>query len=107
MRAEGGASVPPALADMIGRTGTCGDGDCRLVFVEPKRAVLLLTGCGNCYYLFDARPDGTWAQRFPTPPSSYASTAVPPDSARGRVEVRKVERQQLFIDGRPVGDAFE
>ena len=24
-----------------------------------------------------------------------------------RVEVRTVERRQLFIDGKPVGDAFE
>lgn len=107
MRADGGAPVPPALADMIGRTGTCGDGNCRLVFVQPKRAVLLLAGCGNCYYLFDAQPDGTWVQRYPAPPPKTASTAVPADSAKGKVEVRKVERQQLFIDGRPVGDTFE
>ncbi|HEX8309623.1 MAG TPA: DUF4153 domain-containing protein [Allosphingosinicella sp.] len=107
IRAEGGAPVPPALADMVGRTGTCGDGKCRLVFLDPRRAVLLPTGCANCYYLFDAQPDGTWTQRFPAAPARNASATVPADSAKGKVEVRKVERQQLFIDGRPVGDAFE
>ena len=107
VRAEGGVPVPATLADAIARTGSCGDGKCRLVFVDPKRAVLLLPGCGNCNYIFDARPDGTWVQHYPAPPSTSAATAPPVDSARGRVEVRKVERQQLFIDGRPVGDAFE
>ena len=36
----------------------------------------------------------------PTPPPSI-------DMATARVEVRKVERRQLFIDGNPVGAAFE
>ena len=107
IRAEGGVPVPATLADAIARTGSCGDGKCRLVFVDPNRAVLLLPGCGNCNYVFEARPDGTWVQHYPAPPSTSAATAPPVDSARGRVEVRKVERQQLFIDGRPVGDAFE
>jgi hypothetical protein len=104
-RAEGG-TVPPALADLIGRTGQCHDEACRVVFVEPKRAVVARPSCRHCLFLFDAQPDGTWIQRLPAPP--IVTTAAPlPDTASGRVEVRKVERQQLFVDGRPVGDAFE
>jgi hypothetical protein len=105
-RSEGGAPVPPTLADMIGRTGQCHDEVCRIVFVEPKRAVVLRGSCAHCIFLFDAQPDGTWVQRLPARP--IATTTVPAsDTATGRVEVRKVERQQLFIDGRPVGDTFE
>ncbi|HYG49183.1 MAG TPA: DUF4153 domain-containing protein [Allosphingosinicella sp.] len=105
---DGGAAIPPALADMIGRTASCRDEGCRLVFVEPKRAVLLRPGCGHCYYVFDARPDGTWIQRYPASVLKATGPDAPPDAAaRGRVEVRKVERQQLFVDGRPVGEAFE
>jgi hypothetical protein len=106
-RAEGGVSVPPALADMIGRAGQCHDEECRLVFVEPKRAVLLSPGCRHCTpYLFDAQPDGTWVQRLPAPPVPR-SAGLGADTGKGAVEIRKVERQQLFIDGRPVGEAFD
>jgi Domain of unknown function (DUF4153) len=107
VRADGGGPVPPTLADLIGRTGQCHDETCRLVFVEPKRAVLLRPGCRHCaLHLFDAQPDGTWVQRLPAPPIT-TSSAEPPDTANGPVEVRKVERRQLFVDGRPVGEAFE
>lgn len=107
IQAEGGAPVPPTLVDMVRRTGTCGDWKCRLVFVEPKRAVLILPGCGSCYYIFEAQPDGTWSQRYPAPVGFGAATAPPVDWARGKVEVRKVERHQLFIDGKPMGNSFE
>jgi len=106
LRVEGGASVPAPLADLLRRTNQCGDDPCRLVFVEPKRAVLLRPGCGNCYHIFDLRPDGTWVQRLPAAAFRVPRTA-PADSGEGRVEVRKVERQQLFVDGQPVGDPFE
>lgn len=107
VEADGGATIPPALADMIGRTASCRDEGCRLVFVEPKRAVLLRPGCGHCYYIFDSQADGTWMQRFPQPTFKAVAAPAPADAERGRVEVRKVERQQLFVDGRPVGEAFE
>ncbi|HEU0100488.1 MAG TPA: DUF4153 domain-containing protein [Allosphingosinicella sp.] len=107
LRPEGAAAIPPTLADLIGRSGQCYDQVCRVVFLEPKRAALLRPSCRHCaIYLFDGRPDGTWVQRLPAPPVAAATLPLP-DTARGRVEVRKVERQQLFVDGKPVGDAFE
>jgi hypothetical protein len=110
LRADGGAPVPATLADLIGRTGQCHDQICRVVFVEPKRAAVLRPECAGCeIYLFDAQPDGTWAQRLPPPPVAAVDGAPPPppNAARGIVEIRKVERQQVFVDGRPVGEAFE
>ncbi len=104
-RAEGG-TVPPALADLIGRAGQCHDEVCRVVFVEPKRAVVLRPSCGHCLFLFEAQPDGTWVQRIPAPPIVRA-TMPTADTANGRVELRKVERNQLFVGGEPVGEAFE
>ncbi len=107
LEAEGGVPVPPTLIDLVGRSGQCRDQDCRLVFVEPKRAVLLRPDCRHCApYLFDAQPDGTWVQRLPAPPVT-GSAGPGPDTAKGRVEIRKVERQQLFVDGSPVGETFE
>jgi hypothetical protein len=108
LQADGGATIPPTLADLIGRSGQCHDEICRVVFVEPKRAAVLRIGCAGCSaYLFDAEPDGTWVQRLPPPPMRTVSTAPPSDTSRGRVEIRKVERQQLFVDGRPAGEPFE
>jgi hypothetical protein len=107
LRADGGAAIPSTLADLIGRSGQCYDQVCRVVFIEPKRAALLRPQCGHCaIYLFDAQPDGTWVQRLPRP-VIVTETRPMPDTARGRVEVRKVERQQLFVDGAPAGEAFE
>lgn len=106
VEAEGGGAVSPALADIVGRTGACQKG-CQLIFIEPKRAVLFLSGCERCFYIFDALPDGTWIQRFPAASPKNTSTATSEDPVTGKVEVRKVERQQLFIDGRPVGEVFE
>jgi hypothetical protein len=110
VQAEGAAGVPATLADLIGRAGQCHDETCRVVFLGPKRAAVLRSSCPTCtIYLFDAEPDGTWVQRLPQPPivTIRAAPPAPLDTARGRVEVRKVERQQLFLDGKPVGEAFE
>lgn len=108
VKADGGGAVPPTLADLIGRSGQCHDETCRVVFVSPNRAAVLRPSCPTCtVYLFDGQADGTWVQRLPEPPIATVRTATPLDSAKGRVEVRKVERQQLFVDGRPVGEAFE
>lgn len=108
IRTEGGGVIPPTLSDLIARRSDCASAEsCRLVFLSPGRAVLLRPDCRHCsLFLFDAQPDGTWVQRLPTPPVA-TNNAPLPDTARGRVEVRKVERQQLFVDGRPVGDTFE
>jgi uncharacterized protein DUF4153 len=104
--ADGGAPVPPPLADLIGRAGLCQGDACRVVFLGPKQAVALRPGCDSCFHLFEALPDGTWVQRLPaTPP--LVSRAVPRDIDKGAVEIRNVERRQLYVDGQPLGEPFE
>lgn len=112
LRVDGGAPVPQPLVDHVARSNQCFDNPCRLVFVTPARAVLL-SASGNVSWVrvFDAQPDGTWVQRAGD--GRTESTAVeqptPPVPATGaeRVEVRPVERVQVYIDGRPVGPAFD
>lgn len=110
LRVDSNVTVPPSLTDLIGRTHQCYDELCRLVFVGPRQAVLLRRSCPTCAYVFEAQPDGTWLQHIPGPPI----VSVPaPDKAlvqaveSGPVEVRKVERRQVFVGGRPVGRPFE
>jgi Domain of unknown function (DUF4153) len=106
-RSEGAADITPALKDLIDRTRQCSERPCRVVFVEPGRAVVLRPDCADCrIYMFEGRPDGTWEQKLP--PVPIASTSRPRfDTANGRVEVRRVERRQVFVGGQPVGEAFE
>ena len=107
LRIEGAAAVPPELADLAARTSHCYDEDCRLVFVGPKQAALMRPACPSCQiYLFEGRPDGTWGRSHPELPG-VPDRSIAIDVDRGRVELRKVERRQLFVDGRPVGQAFE
>lgn len=107
IRAEGAPAIPLALADLVYRTGQCRHDMCRLILFEPKRAVLLRMGCPGCAFaLFEGLPDGTWVQR-PSVPIVTAETKELPDRLKGRIEVRRVERRQLFVDGRPVGELFE
>lgn len=106
IKADGGPAVPPPLADLIGRADLCQGDACRVVFLGPKRAVALRPGCDSCFNLFEALPDGTWVQRVPATPA-VVSRAVPRDIDKGAVEIRKVERQQLFVDGQPLGEPFE
>jgi hypothetical protein len=58
-------------------------------------------------HLFEAQADGTWLQRLPPPPIVTVRAPPPGLDPEGRVELRKVERRQLFVDGRPIGQAFE
>jgi hypothetical protein len=103
VRVDGGRTIPAPLLDRIAQSGQCRGDGCRLVFVAPARAVLFRTDCGGCLpHVFDGRPDGTWVQRLPEPQIAYA----PARTDSGRVEVRTVERHQVFVDGKPAGPAF-
>jgi Domain of unknown function (DUF4153) len=103
VRVDGGGTIPAPLLDRIAQSGQCRGEGCRLVFVAPARTVLFRTDCRGCLpHVFDGRPDGTWVQRLPEPQIAYAP--APPDG--GRVEVRTVERHQVFVDGKPAGPAF-
>jgi hypothetical protein len=104
--ADGGASVPPPLADLIARASLCRGDGCRVVFLEPKRAVALRPGCDSCFHIFEELPDGTWVQRVPAAASGTRGSGAR-DIDRGKVEIRKVQRQQLYVDGQPHGEPFE
>lgn len=43
----------------------------------------------------------------PAPPGAQARAAKAAGHSAGQVEIRKVQRRQVFVGGQPVGDAFE
>jgi hypothetical protein len=114
-----GAAVPRPLYQRIMDARSCAVQTCRLVLTDPSTAVLLSLPCPDCEpdaALYEARPDGQWFAAGsalvrttappPTPPGSAASDAAARLPA-GAVEVRTVEKRQVFVDGRPVGGLID
>ena len=102
-----GAALPPGLRAEVAASRHCRLGPCVVTLVDADRAVV----AGTAYEgqsvesaVIRRRPDGVWSINpqpvAPLPPFR-------PELATAPVEVRTVERKQLFIDDRPVGDAFE
>jgi hypothetical protein len=108
--ADAGAAIPAPLLDLVAGTGQCTVVDCRLVFDTPYRAILLSRSCAGCPVdsrLFEAQGGGAWTEResfVPAPVAAGGGEAGPPT---GRVELRTVEKRQLFVDGQPVGPPLD
>ena len=107
--------VPEALMNALARQQTCGFGHCTL-FWTPGAAAAVAVGlpCASCQaaaarMLVDER--GGW--RVADAPGDVRT--APPASLKeqrealqqGRVEIRNVQRQQVFVGGKPVGVPFE
>ena len=105
-----GARAPEPLVDAVAMTGACTVETCRLEVLAPTRAVLLSAACATCpaeATLFERAQDGLWTSpnrvTQPTLRGNPGGDGVP----TGRIEVRTVERRQVFVDGKPLGAAFE
>ncbi|MBV8685890.1 MAG: DUF4153 domain-containing protein [Alphaproteobacteria bacterium] len=108
---DGNAPVPDALRLAIARDGYCTGNECRLVFETPRRAILLGFTCAGCLpfvRLYVPAPSGGWGGSepggAPPPPAVAVPIAVRRD---GKVELRTVEKKQVFLDGKPVGPVFD
>lgn len=123
----GGTPIPDALRHEIARAWSCTGGQICSVLYESNanRAVLLVSDCPTggasraapcsmpetrTYYL----SGNAWAGRAGDPgpmltPEQRRARLAQVNAAlrQGRVEVRDVSRHQVFVDGQPVGDAFE
>jgi hypothetical protein len=112
IRVEGGAAVPPELMPTIAASRRCsGETEvCRLVLLGPSQAILISAFCPKCSpspMVLQRAPDGRWSNRA----TLEAAPPMSPDEERrmmktGKIELRTVERQQLFVDGKPVGEVF-
>lgn len=115
-----GAKVPPALRDAIGSTRFCRTDQCILTLIDARTAALVghlpgADGLQNQRLVLGDK--GQWTELFDAPNMIAAPPTAGrsnPDAAKGQpdlatveVQIRTVDRRQLYIDGRPVGDAFE
>lgn len=117
--------VPQALRDRLAHSDMCGSSQACVLLYRPDEssAVLVTTPCDTCDPTI--RPvylqDGKWEERpgggplmawTPAPPKDGYPTEAQRKALRvaitqGKVEIRPVERRQLYIDGKPAGQAFE
>lgn len=104
--------IPRELAVRLAGYDACGiEGACVLVWQpgEPT-AVVIRPNCTDrgCYPSVTrlSQRDGRWPQR-PDVEASPAPRFTPGELTAGNIEVRTVERRQVFVGGKPLGEPFE
>ncbi|MGI8931391.1 MAG: hypothetical protein ACR2FK_03285, partial [Sphingomicrobium sp.] len=104
-----GSDLPPALRSALAGTRHCRVGTCVVTLVSEEQALIagpLSTRDSVHTLVMVKQTDGSWH-----PFSNFAELALlksfRSDLATAPIEVRTIQRRQLFIDGRPVGDTFE
>lgn len=105
-----GSAVSPQLRDAIGKSSFCRGTPCVVTIIAADRAVLAGTQAprgGVSRMLLQRGADGMWVQAEDWPAGRTFDPKFRPDLGTVPVEVRAVERRQLFVDGRAVGPAFE
>ncbi|MEA3043752.1 MAG: hypothetical protein QOH47_1590 [Sphingomonadales bacterium] len=106
-----GAAVPEGLRELLLRERRCTGRNEACVLIlgpAPGRAVLVVTTdcCDSgtrAYYLVG----GSWTDALPQDSDAGRHRGLDAAVRAGRVELREVPRRQVFVDGVPVGDAFE
>ena len=103
-----GAALPVGLREAIAATRYCRAGPCVVILADDRLAVVAgapIKGKAVESVILERRPAGSWVVDFEKPGSD--KVPVTADLSQVPVEVRRVERQQLFINGEEVGEAFE
>ena len=103
-----GSEIPDDLRNSIAATRYCRVGPCVVTLVDASRAVIagaVIKDDNVESAVLERNAKGLWQQDIHN--QYIAKPPFKPDVARAPVELRTVERRQLFIDGEPVGNAFE
>lgn len=120
-----GASAPQGLIDLLADKYQCRQGNlCTIFLANPAEAVVFADSCYAGMLDKDGKArriatycgggdrfvlaDGAWkdaGDRFV--PSAEQRAQIAAGYPAGRVEIRPVERRQVFVGGVPVGEPFE
>lgn len=110
------ARVPDGLLIELAKVDACmTKGKCVLFYQDGQaQAVAVVKPCDNCQadvQRFGLSAAKVWERTFdqapPTDDWAARNKAELAAIKDGRVEIRSVERRQVFLDGKPVGAAFE
>jgi hypothetical protein len=103
-----GAAMPEDLRNSIAATRYCRVGPCVVTLVDDSRAVIagpLIKDDNVESALLERNAKGVWEQDIHS--RFVAKPPFRPNLVTAPVELRTVERKQLYIGGKPVGEAFE
>lgn len=102
-----GQVLPPEAYAALDTRGQCKTAPCAAYVLGPDRIVV--AGRGNHVVLFarDAKT-GAWAEDYAAFRGGAIAAGLTIDRVEnGVIEVRPVQRRQLFVDGKPLGEDFE
>jgi hypothetical protein len=96
--------LPTNLRIMIANASFCRERPCVVVQVSPNRMVLAGSyhENGPVETIHYSLADGQWVTARPV-----ADAVTKANLATARVEIRTIERKQLYVDGKPVGENME
>jgi hypothetical protein len=110
-----GRPAPPALRDAIAQSDYCRGQPCAAMWIDDRRVLLVghqrFAG-GLSRTMFALGKNGKWEDMGDDMASAATTPTNPPgdkrlpDVATAPIELRSVQRRQLFVDGKPVGNAF-
>lgn len=101
-----GTALPSALRERLAAYDACGDlAPCNVIYRPESNEAIIVKSYGSVVLL---RKDGTWINPNDASPVSVPGQAKTLDAAfaAGRVEIRSVNRRQVFVDGKPLGQPF-
>lgn len=102
-----GRAIPDEAIREIGRMEMCGAGKCVVQWIDDKRFILLSRREEGAYPLVVMLTrDGTgagWSTNY----LNSGVTELRGDLEQVNIEVRPVTRQQVYVNGQPMGDVFE
>lgn len=102
-----GQALPPEAYAALDTRGQCKTAPCAAYVLGPDRIAVI--GRGNNVMLFARDPKtSAWAEDY----DAFRGGGVHPGLTierveKGVIEVRRVERRQVFVDGKPLGEVFE
>ncbi len=106
-----GRTLPQDLRLEIAKSSYCGEWPCVVAVVDDQTVIVAGQKFKDGSVTSDTitRLKGEWSMfhAFDPQEADRQKARFSPDIARAPVEIRTVGRKQLFIDGKPVGDAFE
>ena len=108
--------APPALRDAIAQSRFCRGTPCAATLIDDQRVLLVgerRPDSGLSRSMFILRKDGKWEDmgEYMSPPVVTTPGQSRPEPvvnvATAPIDLRTVQRRQLFVAGKPVGDPFE
>ena len=110
-----GTTLSPAQREAVAATPLCREQACVVTLIDERSGVVagrVFADSNIAVNTITMNAKGQWTHEFVSSAPEIKSSATgekiaPIDFANDPIEVRTVTRRQLYIDGEPVGDAFE